>query len=234
MTAGVALSAVGAYFISRLADQGLANFFGEATCRHGTHPLAWLSIHILGPAPIMGGNSTGGSDKAIANDNRGLFFCARGPRRLIKDWNIQRWAMPRFIPRQYCLIATNNFLQKCSIPSILTVPVALITALVLPPIRIRMAQEDLEKMPVAPRMSDVAVCTDRWIPPWNLGTPGTIWNALHYKTPLRMFREPMRVITGIAQLAIAGAVAYYVYTRMPDYIVQQKTALIAGAVLGMI
>jgi hypothetical protein len=182
----------------------------------------------------MGGNSTGGSKKEIAPDNEGLFFCARGPRSLYKEWNITRAVIPRFIPRQYCFLSTHNFLRKFSIPSLHTVPIALITALVLPPIRIRMAQEDLEKMPVAPLMPGEAVCTDRWIPPWNLGTPGTIWNALHYKTPLRMFREPMRVITGIAQLAIAGAVAYYVFTKMPDYIVRQKTALIAGAVLGMI
>ena len=49
-----------------------------------------------------------------------------------------------------------------------------------------------------------------------------------------MMREPVRVITGIAQLAIAGAVAYYVFTKMPDYITSHRTSLIAGAVLGMI
>jgi len=234
MAVEASIIAVRAYFIGRLADQGLANFFGEATLRHGTHPLAWLSIHILGPAPAMGGNPTGGSSKDVAPHNQGLFFCARGPRRVIKQWNLERWAIPRFIPRKYCFISTNKFLEKFGAPSLLTKLAAIITALIIPPIRIRMAQEDLEKMPVAPLMPDEAVCTDRWIPPWNLGTPGTIWNALHYKTPLRMWQEPMRVITGIAQLAIVGAIAYYVFTKMPDYILQQKTALIAGAVLGMI
>jgi hypothetical protein len=97
-----------------------------------------------------------------------------------------------------------------------------------------MAQEDLEKMSRAPMMPDTAVCTDKWISPLNLGTLGTIWNALHYKTPLRMLREPMRVITGIAQLAIAGAAAYYVIIKMPDYITSNRVSLIAGAVLGMI
>lgn len=86
----------------------------------------------------------------------------------------------------------------------------------------------------APLMSTTAVRTDSWILPLNIGTIGTLWNALHYKTPVRMWNESMRVITGIAQLAIAGAVGYYVFTKMPDYMTSQRTALIAGVVLGMI
>jgi hypothetical protein len=49
-----------------------------------------------------------------------------------------------------------------------------------------------------------------------------------------MWREPMRVITGVAQLALAGAAAYYAFTKAPDYITTHRTSLIAGAVLGMI
>jgi hypothetical protein len=97
-----------------------------------------------------------------------------------------------------------------------------------------MAQEDLEKRSKAPWMPCVAVYTNKWISPLNFGTIGTIWNALHYKTPLRMLRESMRVVTGIAQLAIAGAAAYFVFTKMPDYITTHRTSLVAGAVLGMI
>ncbi len=233
MAVATVVSAAGAYLVGRIADQGLANFFGEATCRHGTHPLAWASIHLTGPLPQMGGNSTGGSHKHIADFNRGLFFCARGARGM-SDVISTRFFYTRFIPRQFCFQSTHHFLQKFSLPSLLSVPIALFTAVVLPPIRIRMAQEDLERMPMAPRMPHTAVCTDRWIHPLNLGTPGTIWNALHYRTPLRMLREPVRVITGIAQLAIAGAVAYYVYTKMPDYITTHRVSLIAGAALGLI
>lgn len=232
MAVATVISAVGAYLVGRVADQGLANFFGEATCRHGTHPLAWLSIHITGALPQMGGNSTGGSDQHIANYNQGLFFCARGARGLI-DSTLQRGFYSRFIPRQFCFQSTHNLLNKF-IPSLLSIPLALFIAVILPPIRIRMAQEDLEKMPNAPRMPHVAVCTDKWISPVNFGTPGTIWNALHYRTPLRMLREPIRVITGVAQLAIAGAAAYFVFTKMPDYITSHRTSLVAGAVFGMI
>jgi hypothetical protein len=55
MAVATVISAAGAYIVGRFADQGLANFFGEATCRHGTHLLAWLSIHITGALPQMGG-----------------------------------------------------------------------------------------------------------------------------------------------------------------------------------
>ena len=232
MAVATVISAVGAYLVGRVADQGLANFFGEATCRHGTHPLAWLSIHITGALPQMGGNSTGGSDKHIADYNKGLFFYARGAKQLT-DSIYARWITSRLIPRQFCFQSTHNLLNKF-MPSLFSIPLALFTAVVLPPIRIRMAQEDLEKMPNAPLMPCVAVCTDKWISPLNFGTPGTIWNALHYKTLPRMLREPMRVITGIGQLAIAGAAAYFVFTKMPNYITIHRTSLVAGAVLGMI
>jgi hypothetical protein len=146
----------------------------------------------------------------------------------------RRGFLSRYIPREFCFQSTKNFLQKFNIPSILSTPVALFTAVILPPIRIRMAQEDLERMNTAPLMPGLAVCTNKWISPLNIGTPGTIWNAIHYRTPIRMLREPIRVITGIAQLALGGAVAYYVYTNMPDCITTHRTSLIAGAVLGMI
>ena len=86
----------------------------------------------------------------------------------------------------------------------------------------------------APLMPALAVRTNKWISPLNIGTIGTLWNALHYKTPIRMFREPVRVITGIAQLAIAGLAAYYVCTAMPSYIAAHRLSLIAGVALGMI
>jgi len=55
MAGATVISAAGAYLVGRVADQGLANFFGEATCRHGTNPLSWLLIHITGALPQMGG-----------------------------------------------------------------------------------------------------------------------------------------------------------------------------------
>lgn len=135
LTASV-ISGVGAYLVGRIADQGLANFFGEATTRHGTHPLAWLSIHILGAIPQMGGNSTGGSSEEVSYYNRGWFFIARGPRHAPDlNWAWKR-IYPRGIPRLYCFMSTNNFLKKFWIPSFISIPMAFFTAVVLPPIKL--------------------------------------------------------------------------------------------------
>ena len=187
------VNTVGAYLVGRAADQGLANFFGEATCRHGTHPLAWLSIHIAGFVPAMGGNSTGGSSQEVAPMNRGWVFLARGLRdpSLSPSWK-QRLFYPRFIPRSYSFLSTKSFLAKFSIPSLITIPIALLSAILVPPIRIRMAQEDLENMYEAPLMPALAVRTNKWISPLNIGTIGTLWNALHYKTPIRMTPRPSK------------------------------------------
>lgn len=220
LLAASVISGVGAYFLGRIADQGLANFFGEVTFRHGTHPLAWLSIHILGAHP------------RVSNLKRDWFFLSRVSGYLLQS---RKWAStlnPYILARSNSLFSTDDFLQKCSLPFRFSAPISLLTAVILPSIRIRMSQEQVEKM--TPGDMTLEVCTDRWISPLNMGTPGTLWNALHWRTIPRMWHEKMRVITGIAQLAIAGAVAYYVMTKMPDSIANHRNALIAGAVLGMI
>lgn len=51
---------VASYCVARVADQGLAHTLGLTTLRHGTNPLSWLSIHILGFLPQMGASSIGG------------------------------------------------------------------------------------------------------------------------------------------------------------------------------
>lgn len=223
-----------AYCVGRIADQGASNFFGLATVRHGTHPLAWLSIHMTGALPQMGGNSTGGSNKEIASQNIGYFYMARG----IRIPNVPTWFKrfyPRFIPRTFTFSSTKHLLEKTGLPSLITVPAAVTTAALLPPIRFRVPQDVLDyKMEVAPLMPEVAVRTSRYVSPFHIGTLGTFWNALTYKTPIRMLREPYRVLTGVAQLAIAAATAYYVYTRNPSLLLNHRTAIIAGAVLGMI
>jgi hypothetical protein len=45
------IAAAGAYTATRIADQGLADFLGLKTLRHGTDPLSWAKIHLFGATP---------------------------------------------------------------------------------------------------------------------------------------------------------------------------------------
>jgi hypothetical protein len=65
------------YVIARLFSQGLSNFFALETLRHGTNPLSWLSIHVVGALPFAGGGWWGG-DAGYGFDaqNKNRFYCA--------------------------------------------------------------------------------------------------------------------------------------------------------------
>ena len=54
------LAVAGGHIYGRVLDQGLANFCGQATLRHGTNPFSWLCIHLFGVKPSWGGSSIGG------------------------------------------------------------------------------------------------------------------------------------------------------------------------------
>ena len=45
------IAAVGAYTVSRLGEQGLADFCGLKTLRYGTDPLSWVRVHLMGVTP---------------------------------------------------------------------------------------------------------------------------------------------------------------------------------------
>ncbi len=47
------IATAGAYTISRLGEQGLADFCGLKTLRHGTDPLSWVVMHIMGATPAQ-------------------------------------------------------------------------------------------------------------------------------------------------------------------------------------
>ncbi len=47
----------GSYVLTRMADQGLADFAGLKTLRCGTDPLTWLQVHLCGIKPDLDGST---------------------------------------------------------------------------------------------------------------------------------------------------------------------------------
>lgn len=236
-TLPLALGAAG-FALGHLVDQGAANFTGLATLRHGTNPLSWISIHITGALPVCGASRIGG-DASLGDPHQmrtNYFYMSRGSgtfNALPPIFSIQ---IKRWMPRSYTYLSTNNLLKTVYLPGILRYPIAFLTTLVLPTIRFRFPQataDAFEKDPAA-FMGNIACRTNAWISPVNIGSVGTIWHSLTYKTPIRMAQHPLRVITGIFQLAIAAKIAQVAWQRYPAQIMTHKTALLAGAILGMI
>lgn len=65
------------YVIARLFSQGLSNFFALETLRHGTNPLSWVSIHLVGALPFAGGSWWGGdAGYGFDKQNKNRFYCA--------------------------------------------------------------------------------------------------------------------------------------------------------------
>lgn len=79
-----------------------------------------------------------------------------------------------------------------------------------------------------------ACSTDEWISPLNIGIVGTVWNALTYKTVVRIYNHPARFIIGLAFMGISATAAYGAMTLMPAALLAYKTAIIAGAFFAVI
>jgi hypothetical protein len=207
----------GAYYLARFADQGLSNALGLATLRHGTNPYSWVSIHIMGADPSYGGAAIGGDfGMGFDHQNRNNFFVAH------------RYT-GRVISRGYAMMSTANLINKI-IPYIGYV-FGIYIGLILPNIKFRFSDKEIQgSFRVDPTMRNDAIYTGNRICPWRIGVIGTIFAVFSTDTFENMCSDPLRVITGIAQLALVGFVAFYVCPYMKSF----KVAAVAGVILAII
>ncbi len=208
----------GAYYLARFADQGLSNALGLATLRHGTNPYSWLSIHIKGADPSYGAVDFGG-DFGMGFDaaNRNSFFVAHT-------------FSGRSISKTYAFRSSQLLFKKIFSESWASVG-ANICWFVLPNIKFRFSDYEVGKwFQDDPSMTGVAKFTRDRIYPWRIGVIGTVWASLTPYTIVNMCTSPIRVITGVAQLAFVGIIAFYVCPYMKSF----KVAAVAGVILAII
>ena len=223
------------HLIARCADQGLANACGLATLRHGTNPLSWLSIHLTGANPHMGGSSIGGDfGNGFHAQNIGRFYMATDEGRWGQNF-ISRGMKTRVVPRGYAIDSTCNLLTKVYIPKIFSQIIAVyVGAYILPTIRFRFSQDEVNKMKPDRSIPGYARSVDYAISPLNIGFAGTIKNAFTLKTFSRINENRARFITGVAQLCLCAFVVQYLMMASPALFVANQVSMVAGTVLGVL
>ena len=101
----------------------------------------------------------------------------------------------------------------------------------LPTIKFRFSDAEIRKsFQNDPTMLNHAIYTGNRIYPWRIGVIGTFFAVFSTNTFENMCSDPLRVITGVAQLALVGFVAFYVCPYMKSF----KVAAIAGVILAII
>lgn len=228
---------VGSYLIARVADQGLANTMGLATLRHGTNPISWIGIHILGAQPSMGGSKFGGEQvSCLLHQNINRFYFAldsdfyQTKPSTISEWLKQKKEMRR-LPEDYAVRSTENLIF--ALTGFDNIPIRVLSlriGLLLPTIKFRYSNEEaLTFKKDLSYLHNLACSTDQRQSPLNIGIVGTVWKSLSLKTPSRMLSNPFRVIIGIAELAFCAIAAYFAIQTMPLFLASHKVALVAGA-----
>jgi hypothetical protein len=212
----------GTYYLARFADQGLSNALGLATLRHGTNPYSWLSIHIVGAMPSFGALCFGGDGgRWYVQQNTNNFFVAH------------RYT-GRVVSRGYSMLSTgylfSYIIPHCIIPYV-GYFFGLCAGMFLPTIKFRFSDAEIRKsFQNDPTMLNHAIYTGNRIYPWRIGVIGTFFAVFSTNTFGNMCSDPLRVITGVAQLALVGFVAFYVCPYMKSF----KVAAIAGVILAII
>lgn len=223
-----------AYLGGRLIDQGLANSLGLATLRHGTNPFSWISIHLLGAIPALGGNSIGGDyGNHFDYQNRGRVYFAAGMR--VSEISVfRKRCLIRAIPKGYAARSTWNLLNKLipmssKINAYLAIPIGVL----LPTIKFRFTNLEVKEMVQDPT-TQLACSTNKWVSPLNIGIIGTVYKSVTNHTFTLIKEHPWRVITGLAQLALSGAIVYAMMTTVPAFLVANKVTIVAGIALGVL
>ena len=109
---------------------------------------------------------------------------------------------------------------------------SLIAALFIPTIKFRYRDEEAKEAFKDRFAGNVILFTKQAISPFRIGFLGSLTQGIGFRFPL--WNHPRKVLKGVTQLALAGAVAYGTYTLCPKFIETHKTAIIAGAVFAFV
>lgn len=286
----------GSYLLAGFADQALADTLGLRTLRHGTDPLTWFRIHLLGGSSADDKSQLCRIDKALRDhppftlcnspDGYGINF-SKIFKQLDKAFQIKqtlsnrvptmvqtvaltvyRWAFQnRFIayvqtevkaysPFLYsfcfqstplisifrqCVLHSLTFLQKSmasyqlvkgpkdsgNLRFAAAVAFSTIAALFTPTIKFRYQDSQADQFEELP--GNVLLTSKNHLSPLNIGIIGTLKNGIRI-TLSPLWNQPVKVLSGTAKLALAGAAIYGGAVFFPGFIAAHRTALIAGAV----
>lgn len=227
--------------VYRLFDDGLANFLGLETLRHGTNPVNYISIRIFGGDPTCGGNSSGSTHCAAAytgmNDpnlaNHFYLFKdtemykVRGFESPIK--NIIYPTAKRVLPVIHSALSSYSFVTRNFssnddmivkiVGTIIGVFVGLVAGAFTPTLHFRFNEIDHSRLKNDREYSGIAYKTSQKVEAWRIGLIGTLTTGLNFEWFERMRANPYKILTGVIQLVSSIALAYfaiYAVVAMPQ------------------
>lgn len=250
---------VGSNIIGRLAEQGIANALNLATLRHGTNVISWIAIHLFGTRPSFGGSSFGGDygELLYEQQNKGHTFfsyaqesdveiyCSTGEK-VNPLWNT------KVTPKEYEHLSNFNLIVSATPKSVYKAHpfkrnhcmpfydvayflIAPMVTILIPTIKVHLTDESLKYSEDFEKDKHelYSYYTAKPISPLNMGVIGSIWQSCTYATPMRILKNPNRVMTGLLQLGMSVFVMGTAVHFSPE-ITTYRTSIIAGMIIGLI
>lgn len=195
--------------IYNLYDDGLANFLGLETLRHGTNPINYCSIRLNGGDPQKGGKATGSTQHWGDFETRNFFFlfkdseCETQPSRINE---LSKAVLKRFLPKIHCFTSSYNFTVRL-LPSSVIRPIKFIIGLIggigmglmTPILRFRFSKIDQSFHDDRDSMGP-AYKTAHKIEAWRIGIFGSLITGINLDWISRAKASPLKILTGIVQL----------------------------------
>ena len=239
------------YYIARFADQGLADFAGLHTYRHGTNIISWIGIHILGGKPEYAGRPWGSDEMTpedmgheadsfylqgdIPSNSWISFQSALDERRVPKLCAFRstiHGLLGRRIAKKMDDHATKHRAFGAIFIGLLQLPILAVSQMV-PNIKFRMTDKQKKSL-VENIYQPQSVYTDEKQSPLRIGLIGTLWASCSRNLPRQMWKNPDKVVKGVAMLALTGLAAYAGVTYYAPLIATHRVAIIAGSLLAVV
>lgn len=216
------------YIASDLFDDGLANLLALETLRHGTNPISYIAIRLLGGDPIYGGKSFGATGDyfdlvkfppAVAKsfDPSGYFYLVKDSHYTV-DKNCLYFPpslVKRLIPLFFIGFSGYNLTFKMTerflwdkskwkiSKKIIAISVALFSVMITPTIKMRFCTITSSRFNDDPAAESWAFRTPRKVEAWRIGILGSLCTGINGEWWLRVRKKPYKVLTGITQIGCA-------------------------------
>lgn len=219
------VSLMGCYLAGKLiyalVDQGIANTLALETLRHGTNPISYIFIRIMGGLPnLCVTNCNWGSTFGLAADASRYFF-------VFKDSEFPWYKAPlllqpiikSILPYGHKFLSAYNLVfhrMKMKIPFIARIA-GIVNCFITPVLKFRFAEIDPKIFINDPDYGGAAYKTNEVIAAWRIGILGSLITGINFQWLDRVCTKPEKFITGIVQLAVGGSLIAYLKTKNENW-----------------
>lgn len=199
-----------------LLDDGIANFLGLETLRHGTSFQNSLGIRIFGGDPRQGGKLTGSTYNVCPDPGVKDYFYLFKDSQFYQSGRIvsepTAGLLKRFLPRIHIFFSGANSSVESKPDSSLVKKVirgvaGIFHLAITPTLRFRAAKLDTLQLVEDPLYSGAAYRTARKVEAWCIGMLGSLIEGVNLDWFSRVAAKPLKVLTGVVQVTAALGIA---------------------------